>query len=327
MKARLLLTPLLFLLIVFSVSAVRLETAECFDDGRIEVTIKAGGSIAYTNQISVFAEGKNLKGSWDKNFISLTDPQNKKSTFISLENYLTGERSYQMTVYYTEKIDEETTQDGEFTFDLECPGLIFTCEKVGLKLNDCVSSKRGKITANMNIYGLEQSPGLNLDPLKVLDFKLRAQILYRDINGVVSKIGGLPEGAKITRVAENKYLVEAYFNKYTTNRVHDIQVNFNDKLTRPCSPINYPGGIFGDKISCTYVETEDDKLDEKNEKEMAKAEEEAYRNTGFSVIEDEAPDDKARKKGQLKTLMWILLGSLLIGGVLLYYLYEEGYFY
>ncbi|MCG2718749.1 MAG: hypothetical protein L6408_07955 [Nanoarchaeota archaeon] len=326
MKARLLFVPLMFLLIVFSVSAVRLETAECFDDGRIEITLKADGNTAYTNSIKIIAEGKNVKGSWDNDFLALTSYINKRATFTSLENRLVEERTYQITMPYEEKIDEQTTQEGELTFELDCPGLIFTCEKMGIKLNDCVTSKREKITAHLDIYGLEQSPGLNLDPLKVIDFKLRTQMLYRDINEVVSKTGSLPKGATITKVADNKYLLEANFDSYTTNRIYEMSVNFNDNLKRPCSPVDYPNIILSDKTTCVYIETEEDKLEEKKEKEETKAEESA-RNTGFSVVEDEPIDDKSRKKSQLKTLMWILLGSLLIGGVLLYYLYEEGYFY
>lgn len=372
MRAKLIILPFVFLLLTFSVSAIKVYNAECHDDGSFEITLRADSDkYAYTKEMTVSADGKRVKGSWDNDKIRMTDSAYAKTAiFTGRENQLLEKKIYNMKILY--KLRTETSEeDAELNFEMECPGLLFTCNKLGIKINDCTTSKTGRFTANLNIYGLEQSPQGTMDPLKVINYILDTQILYKDINGVTSKRGSLPQGTIITKVEENKYFIEANFDKYTTNHVEKMWVNFNDNLIRPCSPADYSSVILSHNKECEYKETEEDILTrlKEEEEEQKEDEPEPYdvnqeiqdletqkyqieqrlnelytqrgepsteetstggiqeepKNTGYSTIKE--PDSVTKKKSQLKILLTLLLGVVVIGGSLLAYLYKQGYFY
>jgi len=384
MRTKIIFTFFVFLLLVYSASAIKVENTECRDDGSFEITLKANSDkYAYTKEMIMSADGKRVKGSWDNDQIRLTSSASDKyATFSGLENQLREKKNYAMKIIY--KLRTETSEeDAELTFDIECPGLLFTCKKIGIRVNDCLTSKSGKFTSNMDIYGLEQSERAKLDPFEVIDFILDAQILYRDINDRVSKRGSLPKDAVIKKVAENKYLIEANFDKYTTNHAKYMWVKFNDNLPRVCNPSDYPDIVLTYKKECEYKETEEDWLAEQEEKEdlvlgslptileetpveqlrdsvyneineleakraqiesrlnelyqkkdeistvdESSAEEiqEEPKNTGYSIKSSDI-EGSSKKADRLKILLVFLFGVIVVGGVLLTYLYKQGYFY
>jgi len=356
MRTKLIIIPFVFLLLIFSASAIKIveEETKCLDDGSIELVLKANsGKDAYTNDMTILAEGRNIKGKWEGEKISLSQLY-KEATFKSRENRLVEPRTYSLQLLYKETTDGINKEDAELTFDLECPGLFFTCEQLSVKIEECVTSLTGKFKAYMSIYGMEQSVKGTMDPLEVIDYDLNAKILYKDINGYTSKRGSMPAGATVTKLGPGKYLIASEFDEYTTNHVTDMIVRFNDQLKRPCNPADYPEAIFSNKATCDYRETEDDiEADEdllakyrEEEKEPEKIEtveelveefleeseegilegtNEESMTTGNSVKEQITVQE--RKKNQLKVLITILFSVLIIGGVLLSYLYKQGYFY
>jgi len=277
MKTKLLILILVSLLLVSSASALKViregEVAEgedftkCYDDGSLTIVLKANNEIdAYTKTMVVSTGDKTLKGTWDNDVLKLTSTQ-KTATFTGKENQLTEKKTYPIKINYKEG-PADAMVDAELTFDLECPGLSFTCEKLGIKINDCMTSKRGSFNANLEIYGLEQSENAMLDPLKVVEYILYTQILYKDVNGYTSKNGNLPEGATIKKTGDNKYLIEAQFDLYTTNHVKSMIARFNDQLPRTCNPTKYPNIILSNRKDCTYVETEEDFIKDRKEAEQ-----------------------------------------------------------
>lgn len=276
MRTKLLLLILTSLLLVSSVSALKVvweadvsegeDATECFDDGSFTIVLDANNNKdVYTKNIAIIIDSKTMKGTWDSEKLTLTNALYKKAIFKGVENQLLETKSYPVKIAYKE--GPEFT-DAELNFDLECPGLLFTCEKLGLKVNDCMTSKRGEFNANLEIYGLEQSENAMLDPLKVVEYILDTQILYKDVNGYTSKNGNLPEGATIKKTGDNKYLIEAQFDKYTTNHVKSMIARFNDQLPRPCNPAKYPGIILSHRQECKYVETEQDFIADQQEAEQ-----------------------------------------------------------
>lgn len=255
---------------------------------------------------------------------------------------------------------------------------MFSCKRLGIKINDCTTSKREKFAANLDIYGLEQSQQGALDPLKVIEYILETQILYKDIDGYTSKRGSLPAGATIKKTGENKYLIEAEFGNYTTNHVKSMFARFNDKLPSPCNPTKYPELTLSHRQDCTYKETEEDFTADKQEQQQEETQanppkfeempveqqiatifndisqleskkseietklndlyqkrdelskdtstgDEDVEKTGYSVKEPKK--EVSSKKSQLNTLLIFLSITVVAGGLLLGYLYKEGYFY
>lgn len=258
MRNKLIILPVIILLLAFSVSAIKVHESGCYDDGSLKITLKANSEKdAYTKDMTILADEKRVKGSWDNTKLTLREPNSKSATFTGIENQLVEKKVYSIKISYKERLGE-AVEDAELGFDLECPGLLFTCEKLGIKIKDCVTSKTGKFTSNLDIYGLEQSKEGGMDPLKVIDYVLETQILYKDIFDYVSKKGSLPKGATITKTAENQYLIEANFDKYTTNHVKTMWAGFNNNLVRPCDPAKYSNIILSYKQGCEYKETEED---------------------------------------------------------------------
>lgn len=267
MRNKLIILLFIILLLAFSVSAIKVYETECYDDGSIKLTLKANSEKdAYTKDMIILADEKRVKGSWDNTKLTLRETNSKYATFTGLENQLIEKKSYAIKISYKERLGE-AVEDAELSFDLECPGLLFTCEKLGIKIKDCVTSKTGKFSANLDIYGLEQSKEGEMDPLKVIDYVLETQILYKDISNHVSKKGSLPKGATITKTADNQYLIEANFGKYTTNHVETMWTGFNNNLVRPCDPTKYPSIILSYKQGCEYKETEEDVITWQKEQE------------------------------------------------------------
>ncbi|MDP2907187.1 MAG: hypothetical protein Q8O03_04565 [Nanoarchaeota archaeon] len=277
MGTKLLILILVSLLLVGSVSALKVvweadvgegeDATKCFDDGSFNIVLKANSGIdAYTNTMVVSTGDKTLKGIWDNDVLKLTSAQ-KMATFTGRENQLLEKKTYPIKINYKEG-PPDAMVDAELTFDLECPGLSFSCERLGIKINDCTTSKRGDFNANLEIYGMEQSENAMLDPLKVVEYTLETQILYKDINGYTSKKGSLPLGATIKKTGDNKYSIEAQFDKYTTNHARNMWVKFNNMLPRTCSPIEYSDIILSHRQVCTYVETEGDFIADKQEAEQ-----------------------------------------------------------
>ncbi len=272
MRTKLLLLMLIFLLLAYPISALRVifegdEVTQCFDDGSLNIVLKANDEKdAYTKTMIVSTGDKTLKGIWDNDVLKLTSTE-KIATFTGRENQLLEKKTYPIKINYKEG-PPDAMVDAELTFDLECPGLSFSCERLGIKINDCMTSKRGDFNANLEIYGMEQSENAMLDPLKVIDYTLETQILYKDVNGYTSKKGSLPLGEVIKKTGENKYSVEAQFDKYTTNHVMNMWVKFNNRLPRPCSPAEYSDIILSHRQECKYVETEEDFIADKKEAEQ-----------------------------------------------------------
>lgn len=267
MRAKIIIIILTLLVLLHSVSAIKVNEAQCYDDGSIKIVLKANNEKeVYTKDIYITADDKRVKGSWEGEKLTILSGYDEKlATFTGIENQLTEQKTYSIKLAYKEIIGGSTIQDAELTFNLECPGLIFTCKRLGIKINDCLTSKRGKFTANLDIYGLEQSEKGTMDPMKVIDYMLETQILYKDINGYTSKLGSLPYGATITKTSPNQYVVEAEFDKYTTNHAKNMWANFNSNMVKQCKPSQYPDIILSSKKQCAYKETEEDMQAEKEE--------------------------------------------------------------
>lgn len=257
---------------VYKCYDINANGAQCYDDGSIKIVLKANNEKeAYTKDMFITADDKRVKGSWEGEKLTILSGYDEKiATFTGIENQLTEQKTYSIKLAYKE-VTGSTVQDAELTFDLECPGLIFTCKRLGIKINDCLTSKRGKFTANLDIYGLEQSEKGSMDPLKVIDYMLETQILYKDIKGYTSKLGSLPDGATITKTGANQYKIEAEFDKYTTNHVKNMWINFNNNMIKQCKPSQYSDIILSGKKQCAYKETEEDMQAEKEETKTQEA--------------------------------------------------------
>ncbi|MBM3200000.1 hypothetical protein FJZ53_03600 [Candidatus Woesearchaeota archaeon] len=282
------------LLLACSVDAIKVYDTQCYDDGSFKITLRANNEKdAYTSSMTLTADEKNIKGEWIGDRLTLTSSTEKEAVFEGSENQLVEAKSYAMKLLYKEGSE---SAEAELSFELQCPGLLFTCKRLGVKINDCLTSKSGLFEANLDIYGLEQSEKANLDPIKALEYIVDTMMLYKDINGYTSKRGSLPVGSTITKTGDGKYKISAQFDKYTTNRVTSLLARFNDnQLPTICSPVKYPGVILSHRQDCKYEQTQADIEAEKKARQQEKetASESVW--TFATVNLDKLPPEKLRE--------------------------------
>jgi len=283
---------IMFFVIVSSVSAIKVEKSSCDNDGSFEITLKANtNEYAETDDITITADGTKIKGSWDKSVIKMgADANEKQSIFKAEENQLVEEKDYTIKISYT-GITESFESEKELDLELECPGLVFSCNRIGLEIEECFTTKSGRFTANLNIHGLEQSKEADLDPFDVIDYDLETQMLYKDINGYTSKKGNLIEGSNIMKIQDNTYAIKGSFPKYTTNYVKKMIVRFNDNLPRACIPTDYPDLILSDVKQCEYRQFEE----EEEEEETGIPEGFFEKPEPEEIVEEEIPEEFAEE--------------------------------
>lgn len=333
-----LITALILLFYIIPVSAeIKVTDAQCYEDGSFKIEIMANSEdVIYMSDIILSAENRKVKGAWNNDRIWLTDSAaNKYATFTGIEDQLILAEPYTIKIDYKMTKEDLTKIPKTETFELECPGLLFTCNRLSLNLKSCETSEGGKFTAQIEVMGLEQSERRKLDPVKVIDYILDADQYYKDITGRTGKRGSLPQGYTIERIKDYTYKISYSF--IDGNFIKDMWVKFNDNLPKQCNPSDYPQLQFSSKKECKHgVVTEEEILEEMDiekirekykeqitEKKEEQKEEPTQNPAGYS-IKDAEITSQAGKKSQLKLLGLILLGVIIVGGSAVFYFYKQG---
>jgi len=127
---------------------------------------------------------------------------------------------------YFDKKNNIITYNTSYSFN--CPGLVFSCKLLGVNVDDCYN-KNGVFTAEFSVKGLKQSESsqariLNIN--KDLDYSLKANKQYIDINNFNSRKGSLPKSYSISPAGEGKYKL-TYDSKDAGFEVNEFYINFD----------------------------------------------------------------------------------------------------
>ena len=202
----------IFLVLMPVASSLVLYDVDCYNDGRIEITLEGNNeSKAYTNEIIVKTSDNIVDGSWGSNFIQKSSVLSKKyGTFISKEGIFNEDRIYQLDVSYVLVENATARYDQSLSFTVNCPGLLFACNLMNLSISECYT-QNSKFNALLDIQGLRQSGPTLMDPAEVINYKIKAENDYLGLNTVISKEGVLPKYYKITYLKNNQYMLEFNF--------------------------------------------------------------------------------------------------------------------
>jgi len=317
----------ILLTIILSVNAIEVFDKECKKDGSLSITLKADSkAITYTGDVQVKAAETPIKGTWDTLEILKSETTRREfSTFTSEENILTAKRSYPINIEYktTEGNGSKTT--GTKSFEVECPGLLFSCNGLNMSIESCENQEGGLFRAVVNAQGLEQSPAATMDILQVVDFVLEAENKYKDMTGKETTRGTLPAKSQVLRIQKDKYVIRYEFSSKNNNTIKTLWAGFNKNMNYDCNEKEYPDVKFYDKIECKAGEAaEEPKKEIETEKEVVEEENKEKTAENKKTAEDILKVAPKNYK-PLAIVSIILIVVLSIGGIVLSYLYKRGY--
>lgn len=318
-------STLILLILATSASAIELYDKVCNDDGSLKLVLKANDkSKVYTQDVEVRVGQTAMPGTWDINFITQSSSSVREyATYQSKGNILTAERSYPINVLYKAIQQDGSTKEESMPFEVECPGLLFSCENLNITMESCETQSSGLFRAVILIGGLEQSQKAKMDVMQVVDFAMEAENKYVDTTGKETSRGTLPQKAQVLRTEKDKYVVRYEFSSKKNNTVKTLWAGYNNNLKYNCQQDKYPEVKFYDRIEC-----------QKEEEQQTEEEKESEETT--PVNEEPSPEEKKKTSeeilaGQHKNykplaiVSIILVAVLGVGGIVLSYLYKRGY--
>lgn len=329
------------LVLVFSLTANALEVydKQCKSDGSLKLILKADNKAkVYTDNIQVKVGNNLMVGSWDPLYITQSDKSSREyATFQSEENVLTVKRSYPLSITYLSVYDEGNKSLETKSFEVECPGLVFSCKEMNISIESCGTSKDWLFRSVISIKGLEQSDAAKMSVLDVVDFVLDAENKYKDMSGKETSKGGLPLSSEVVRLDKDKYVLRYEFSSKKNNTINSLWVGFNKDLRFPCNFDKYPEVKPYDKVDCSRESDEDAGLSVEPVETPPKAEPSAK----SSEVKDEIPqkslanpntksadqilENQPKNYKSLVIITIVLVVVISIGGIVLSYLYKRGY--
>ncbi|MFH1210841.1 MAG: hypothetical protein V1645_02900 [archaeon] len=315
----------IMLILAISVNAIEVYDKECKNDGSIRLLLKADSkSTVYMTDVKVMYGQEEMKGDWDNQYITKSDTAKREyAEFQSYGSYLKEKKTYRINIEY-----QETGEDGEKTsrtdtLEIGCPGLVFSCNGLGIKIESCTNSDelfRAVITAK----GLEQSQEAKMDVKTAVDFLLEAENKYKDITGKEGSRGAVPEKAQVISPEKDKYVLR--YEWEGSNNIKTMRVGYNEDLTARCKPEEYPEIKFYDRMDCT---TEETTIKEEKKEETPIATQAVKETKQEPAQKTKTADDILQEQPKnyrpLAIVSMILVGVLGFGGIILSYLYRRGY--
>ncbi|MDD5254359.1 MAG: hypothetical protein PHG05_04670 [Candidatus Nanoarchaeia archaeon] len=278
-KITVLLGLLMLIPSVLAVDVLDVYTAECNNKGSIEVKF-------YITQedYKVSIDSMNLKindvlfeGNWSNDRYLKKGEDSSKENAIAIypEGTFSKNQMYTGILKYTQESLEGATKGNKeektLSFYVDCPGLQFTCENLGLEVKSCVNTLNG-FEADLVMKGMEQSPAFNIDPKEDIKYYFKAELPYEQVNGANTKQGDLPKQYTLKRVSEGNYKLK--FN-IGTNKINEMYIQYKD-FPVPCPESQYPAVRFYSHLACTspenVVETEQPAAEEPVANEEVKEE-------------------------------------------------------
>ncbi len=320
---------LIFLLILaIGVSALEVSETECKKDGSLKLVLKADSTVkTYTEDIGVKVVKTPIFGTWNIIYVTKSESASREyATFQSDENILTAKRSYPINIDYKETKEEGTKLPKTLSFEVECPGLLFSCKNLNISIESCENQKTGLFRAVLNVKGLEQSDLAKMDIMNVVDFLIEAENKYKDSTGKETSRGTLPLKSQVTRLEKDKYVIRYEFSSKNNNTVKSLWLGYNNNLIQPCKQDQYPEVEFYDKIECSKEET----LQQEQKEEVVapseiKEDQKSETPTQNKKTADQILQQQPKNYKPLAIVSIILIVVLSIGGIILSYLYKKGY--
>lgn len=316
------------LLLILNVSALELFDKECKDDGSLKLVLK-GDSPAkvYTQDITVKVGQAPVNGSWDSPYMTrATISKMEYSTFQTEENTLRSSGLYTINIDYIETNDTGNKAYESMSFNVDCPGIQFTCKALEMKIESCENNNDGLFRAVVDANGLEQPGTANINLLQAVDFYLEAESQYKDMTGNEVVRGSLPLNTQVLRIQKDKYVLRYEFSK--KNRVKTLRAEFNTRnMNHYCEKDKYQDVKFYDKITCTDTQVsevtpqEEIKVQTQAVKEPPREEKPAEnKKTAEQILQEQQKDYKP-----LAVISIIMIVVLSIGGIIISHLYKRGY--
>jgi len=322
-------TIIALLILVLGVNGLDIFDKECKNDGSLKLVVKADSkNVLYTKDIEVRLGNTAMQGSWDRiDIVKSTTAARGYSTFQSEENILTAKRPYPINLIY--KMTNEDGSEGYETksFEVECPGLEFSCKNLNITIQSCENQEGGFFRAVLFIGGLEQSERAKMDINQVVDFMLETENKYKDTTGKETTRGTLPYKSQVIRMQKDMHVVRYEFSSKNMNTVKNIWAGYNNNMRYQCKQDKYPSVKFYDKIDCTIPQVTQEEQKEEYEVEI---ETEAVRQTPQQNEENQKTaeqilQEKPKNYKPLAIVSIILILVLAVGGIILSYLYKRGY--
>ncbi len=237
------LLVLVVLMAIFPVNAYIIYSGECFTDGHAEITLAAelDDDELYTKDIQMFADGKELTGTWDDTYLKDSDDGEKKyEVFTTEEGLLEEAKIYRFKADYV----LENNTKGSMSKDFSCPGLLFSCALMHVDVLNC-GMDGNTFVADVEVFGLEQGTQV-FTPEQLLTARISAENPYPS-KGLVSKNGGFPEGTTFTIIKKSLVRIAAPMKD---NQVESFFVSAENTPV-PCSRIKYKNVKFDDVMECS----------------------------------------------------------------------------
>ncbi len=320
---------IIILILTLGVNALEIYDKECKNDGSLRVVVKGDSKAkVYTSEIEVKVGQIAMPGSWDTNYVTRsTTAAREYSTYQSEANILTAKRSYPINVEYKETQEDGSKTIGTAPFEIECPGLVFSCKNLNITILSCENQEDGLFRSSIHISGLEQSEIAKMDVMQVVDFIIEAENKYKDMTGKETARGTLPYKAQVIRIEKDEYVVRYEFSSKNNNTVKTLWAGYNNNLKYTCKQVQYPEVKFYDKVECVKQETaqqtepEEEKVDTQTETEKEQPKETQKPTKKAEQIIQEQP----KNYKPLAIVSIILIVVLSVGGIILSYLYKRGY--
>lgn len=340
MNYRLLIPIFLAILLLGSVNGLTIDSKKCFNDGHVEIVVNGGDneSKVYISDINLMIGGISINNTWSNEYVYDAQSVEKQYSEIATEEGLFNrDEFYYVDIDYFITLPNGDKDQKSIKETVDCPGLLFTCSKLGLSIDSCHTTNRNKFQAYLNILGLRQSEKAMMDALKAVTYNFETENSYTDIRNAYTKKGKLPINAEIIELGNEKYLLEANLED---NFVKTLGIRY-DTLVFGCVEGNYPNVSFYDVKECTSeisleegtadADLEDMKA-QKFEAEGTGANleeskiEETEKVTDTQKVEEASKDvEFYQDYSPLKIMGFVLLIVFLFSAFVLAYLRRKGY--
>lgn len=196
------------------------DEVKCSKDGSLEFTVYSEDSKIDVNNVKIIARQKDqfdltiskteINGSWSLDYIS-----NGGASFKSGTAQIKNAGAYDIILNY---IEEDLNKNAVWTLD--CPGLIFSCNLLSIDIKNCTNVDDKYFNLLIEIAGTNQSIVSQIEILDGIKYSLVAKNSYKDIKGLDSDRGSLPEDIKINKLDKDLYLFSKEFQDNIVSSVN-----------------------------------------------------------------------------------------------------------
>lgn len=256
---------LIFVLLIFvcnSVSAdLVFEEVLCYKDGSLRLKVYSEDNKISVDDVNVIARYRDrfgliiskfeVNGSWDKDYIS-----DEGSVFKSKDAQINFPGDYDIILEYKEGVNKKI-----MSWELNCVGLIFSCELINVDIKNCTNVDNKYFSLLVELSGINQSIARQIDIFEDVSYGVVAENNYKDIKGLFSNKGSLPEDIKIDKINENLYL---FSKEFKNNSIKSVNI-YLKSLQSECK-----NSKLYDYMGCINVYTSETKQDNKKEQKYTK---------------------------------------------------------